>query len=95
MSVLSVLDRSPSLLERMFLMRSVRSALVLLVIAFSHLARPANNKYDNGGGDGGGDGGGVKTHINIRAPDNIARSHAGPQEYVSRHASKIVKKTTS
>ena len=74
-------------------MRSVRS--VLLLIAFSHLARPANNKYDNGGGDGGGDGGGVKTHINIRAPDNIARSHAGPQEYVTRHASKIVNKTTS
>ena len=84
-----VLDRSPSLLERMFVMRSVRS--VLLLIAFSHLARPANNKYDNGGGDGGG----VKTHINIREPDNIARSHAGPQEYVTRHASKIVNKTTT
>ena len=70
-------------------MRSVRS--VLLLIAFSHLARPANNKYDNGGGDGGA----VKTHINIREPDNIARSHAGPQEYVTRHASKIVNKTTS
>ena len=70
----------------MFVMRSVRS--VLLLIAFSHLARPANNKYDNGGlvKSGG---------INIREPDNRARSHAGPQEYVTRHASKIVNKTTS
>ena len=69
----------------MFVMRCERS--VLLVIVFSHLARAANNKYDNGGV--------VKTHINIREPDNIARSHAGPQEYVTRHASKIVNKTTS
>ena len=60
----------------MFVVRSVLS--VLLVIVFSHLARPANNKYDNGDL--------VKTRINIREPDNRARSHAGTQEYVTRHA---------
>ena len=58
----------------------VRSVLcVLLVIVFSHLARPHSHKYDNGAG--------VKTRgIDIREPDSIARSHAGPREYLTRHA---------
>ena len=62
----------------MFVVRSVLSVLLVMVFLFSHLARAANNKYDNGSR--------VKTRINIREPDNRARSHAGPQEYVTRHA---------
>ena len=84
--LVSVLVRSSSLLERMSVVRSV--VHVLLVTVFSHLARPANNNYDNEGLV-------VKTRINIRQPDNIARSHAGPQEYVTRHAGTIVNKTRS
>ena len=85
--LVSVLVRSSSLLERMSVVRSVVRS-VLLVTVFSHLARPANNNYDNEGLV-------VKTRINIRQPDNIARSHAGPQEYVTRHAGIIVNKTRS
>ena len=65
----------------MFVMRGVRSdvLVVLTVTVFSQVvARAANNKYDNGSL--------VKTHINIREPDNIGQSHAGPEEYVTRHA---------
>ena len=83
---MSVLVRSSSLLERMFVLRSLVHVL-LVTLVFSHLARSANNNYGNGGL--------VKTGINIRQPDKRARSHAGPQEYLTRYGVIIVNKTRS
>ena len=69
-----------SLYEKMSVMRCVRSDVLVVVTltVFLQLASPANNKYDNGRH--------VKTPINIREQDHIERSHAGPEEYVTRHA---------